>query len=88
MTLMKNGYHDVARDYIVYRDQHKAARESHPTNIRLYRKDGSTKVRFNPMKVASTFETLFRTTSPPPIPIDAINDLTQKVVDRVLEEHQ
>lgn len=27
VTLMKRGYHDIARGYIIYRDQHKALRE-------------------------------------------------------------
>ncbi len=88
VTLMKNSYHDVARDYIIYRDQHKAARESNPANIKLYRKDGSTKVRFNPMKVAATFEALFKEVSSfSDDTIAAINILTQKVVDHVVAMH-
>lgn len=94
VTLMKNSYHDVARDYIIYRDQHKAARESNPSQIKLYRKDGSTKVRFNPMKVSSTFEEIFRSISKiPDGPLDpdiiaSINELTQTVVDYVIEENK
>ncbi len=41
VCLMKTGHHDVARDYIVYRDQHKALREDSPENLRIERKDGS-----------------------------------------------
>jgi ribonucleoside-diphosphate reductase alpha chain len=94
VTLMKNNYHDVARDYIIYRDQHKAARESHPSNIRIFRNDGSTKVRFNPMKVSSTFEKTFREIAgipDGPLPanvISSINTLTEEVISRVVESHQ
>jgi ribonucleoside-diphosphate reductase alpha chain len=94
VTLMKNGYHDVARDYIIYRDKHKAARESNPTNIKVLRKDGITKVRFNPIKVSSTFEEIFRETgkhSDSPLNSDLIlqiNDLTEKVVARVIESQK
>ncbi len=93
VTLMKNGYHDVARDYIIYRDSHKAARESQPSNIRIMRKDGSTKVRFSPMKVSSTFESIFREIAKlpdGPLPLDlivSINELTEKVVSKVVEAH-
>lgn len=92
ITLMKNGYHDVARDYIVYRDQHKEAREAHPANIKIYRKDRTTRVRFNPMKVSTTIENTFRRVleitedvTPKKI-IESVNLLTQKVVDQVIEK--
>lgn len=88
VTLMKLGYHDVARDYIIYRDQHKALRDDSPQNLKIYRKDG-TLVRFNPMKIASTLEEAFRRArhvdgpSPQAI-IEAVNLLTQKVVTRAI----
>ncbi len=93
VTLMKNGYHDVARDYIIYRDGHKAVRESQPSHIKIFRKDGSTKVRFNPMKVSSTFEEIFREIGKSPDgPLEpnlivSINELTRTVVSRVVEAH-
>ncbi|HSX04134.1 MAG TPA: ribonucleoside-diphosphate reductase subunit alpha [Rhabdochlamydiaceae bacterium] len=86
VTLMDQEQHDVARDYIIYRDQHKALREDSPQNLKIYRKDGSL-VRFNPMKIASSVEKAFRLArniegpSPQDV-IEAVNLLTQKVVAR------
>lgn len=88
ITLMKNGYHDVARDYIVYRDHHKEVRKNQPSNMMVYRGDGVTKVRFNPMKIASTIENVFvcleETTSDEHI-VSSVNLLTQKVIDEVVQ---
>jgi ribonucleoside-diphosphate reductase alpha chain len=88
VTLMKNGHHDVARDYIVYRDSHKALREDSPQNLKITRTDG-TVVRFNPMKIASAIEGAFRRTRQiagpaPEETIEAVNLLTQKVVGRAV----
>ncbi|NGX59428.1 MAG: Ribonucleoside-diphosphate reductase 1 subunit alpha [Chlamydiae bacterium] len=87
VTLMDQGHHDVARDYIIYRDQHKQLREDSPQNLRVLRKDGS-KARFNPMKIASTLEEAFRKKYLVEGPstqevIDAVNLVTHKVVVRV-----
>lgn len=86
VTLMDQGHHDVARDYIIFRDNHKALREDSPQNLKIFRKDGSL-VRFNPMKIASSFEKAFRLArnieGPSPFDvIEAVNLLTQKVVAR------
>ncbi len=86
--LMKTGYHDIARDYIIYRDQHKALREDSPLNMKIVRSDGSI-VRFNPMKIASSIEDAFRRTEQMDGPateaiVDAVNLLTQKVVARAV----
>ncbi len=86
VALMKRGYHDVARDYIIYRDQHKALREDSPQNLKINRKDG-LQVRFNPMKIASSIESAFRRSRhiegpTPQSIIDAVNLLTQKIVAR------
>ncbi|MBI3211430.1 MAG: ribonucleoside-diphosphate reductase subunit alpha, partial [Simkania negevensis] len=59
VTLMKKGYHDVARGYIIYRDHHKALRKDDPQNLKVLRKDGS-EARFNPIKISKTIETIFR----------------------------
>ena len=91
VTLMDQGHHDVARDYIIYRDQHKMLRDDSPQNLKILRRDGS-KVRFNPMKIASIIEHAFRKVreiegpSPQDI-IDAVNLLTQKVVARISHYH-
>ena len=45
ITLMKNGYHDVARGYIIYRDKHSEQREDSIHNIKLFRFDESSQVR-------------------------------------------
>lgn len=92
VTLMNQGHHDVARDYIIYRDHHKQLRDDSPQNYKVTRHDG-TKARFNPMKVASTLEGAFRKkekTSGPSsqIIIDAVNLLTQKTVARITHLHK
>lgn len=92
VTLMKLGHHDVARDYIIYRDQHKHLREDSPQNLKVYRKDG-TMVRFNPMKIATSIEEAFRRAEKmedhtPPHLIETVNRLTDLVVNRALELHK
>lgn len=88
IMLMKAGHLDVARDYIVYRDQHKALREDSPQNLRITRSDG-TEVRFNIMKIASSIEDAFRRTQKeegPATPeiIEAVNLQTQKIVAKAV----
>jgi ribonucleoside-diphosphate reductase alpha chain len=91
VTLMKNSFHDIAKGYILYREQRAEARENAPSNIRIYRNDGATKVRFNPMKITSTIENTFRRVHelgdlPTPVEmIQSVNLLSQKVIERVVE---
>jgi ribonucleoside-diphosphate reductase alpha chain len=88
VTLMKLGHHDVARDYIIYRDHHKQLRTDSPQHFKVFRRDGSS-VRFNPMKITSSIVDAFRRAwrieglSSPEI-VEAVNLLTQKVVDRAV----
>jgi ribonucleoside-diphosphate reductase alpha chain len=90
VTLMKNGHHDVARDYIIYRDSRKATREGSSLHLKIYRRDKTTPARFNPMKIASSIERAFRkarkmeenTTDEV---IAAVNVLTQKIVGEMSE---
>ncbi len=90
VTLMKNGHHDIARDYIIYRDSRKAKRDGSPQNLKIYRRDKTTPARFNPMKVASSIERAFRkarkieeqTTDEV---VAAVNLLTQKIVGEMAE---
>ncbi len=90
VTLMKNGHHDVARDYIIYRDERKAKRETSLTNLKIYRRDKTTPARFNPMKIASSIESAFRRArkiddhSPDEV-VGAVNLLTQKIVSEMAE---
>lgn len=85
VTLMKNGHHDIARDYIIYRDERKAKRETSLLNLKIYRRDKTTPARFNPMKIASSIERAFRRAkkieeqSPDDV-LSAVNLLTQKLV--------
>jgi len=88
VTLMKHGFHDVARDYIIYRDTHKDIRTDSPQNLTVERKDGST-VRFNPMKISRTLEHAFRRTyavqeQTPSHMVESVNTLTGKVVDAIV----
>jgi ribonucleoside-diphosphate reductase alpha chain len=88
VILMKMDYPDVARDYIIYRDQHKALREDSPQNVKVRRKDG-TIVRFNPIKVAAQIEEAFRRTRLVEGPSDAsiiesVNFITQKVITKAV----
>lgn len=90
ISLMKSGFHDVARSYIIYRDQHKAIREDSPQNLKIIRRDDESPVRFNPMKVASTIEKAFRSHHEvegltPNHLIEAVNLLTDKVVQNALK---
>ena len=60
ITLMKNDFHDVARDYIIYRDHQRELRAKEAKHITILSADGITKRRFNPMKLSSSLESLFR----------------------------
>lgn len=90
VTMMKHGHHDVARDYIIYRDSRKAKREGAPQNLKIYRSDKTTPTRFNPMKIASSIERAFRRArkiedqSPDEV-VAAVNLLTQKIVGEMAE---
>lgn len=84
ITLMKTGHHDVARDYIIYRDKHKIMRDDSPSKMKIRRKSGRV-VRFAPMKIATAIEAIFyrsefaKTLSPDEL-VDTINLLTHKTV--------
>ncbi len=84
ITLMKTGNHDVARDYIIYRDKHKIMRDDSPSKMKIRRKSGRV-VRFAPMKIATAIEAIFyrsefaKTLSPDEL-VDTINLLTHKTV--------
>ena len=88
VTLMKHGYHGVARDYILYRNKRTEEREQTKPDLKIYRRDRVTPVRFNPMKIASSLERFFRKArniekqSPEDV-ISAVNLLTKKVVDQL-----
>ncbi|MDP1608692.1 MAG: ribonucleoside-diphosphate reductase subunit alpha [Chlamydiales bacterium] len=89
IALMKNGYHDVARDYIIYRDSRKASRQEEAQHLKISRKGKTTPTRFNPMKIASSIERAFRRArrieeqSPDEV-LEAVNLLTKKIVGSML----
>ena len=90
VKLMECGHHDVARDYIVYRDDHKKLREDSPRNIKVQRRDGKKSVRFNPMKISRAIEKCFRATrriedQTPSEVIQSVNILTNNIVNRVID---
>jgi ribonucleoside-diphosphate reductase alpha chain len=90
VKLMQGGFYDVARNYIIYRDEHKENREDSPRELKLYRRDGKTEVRFNPMKIAAAIERGFRDTlkidgQTPDDVINSVNVLTNKVVSRAAQ---
>ena len=85
IKLMQSGNYDVARIYIIYRDEHKLLREDSPRNLKVIRRDGKSIVKFNPVKIASAIERAFRASwnvkgvSPEKV-VDAVNLLTNKLV--------
>lgn len=90
VTLMKNGHHDVARDYIIYRDHHKALRSDDPRNLKIIRKDSASPVRFNPIKIAASIERIFRRVNKiegatPDQIISIVNTLSQQVVEEAVQ---
>lgn len=90
VTLMKNGHHDVARDYIIYRDHHKAVREDDPRNLKVVRKDTDAPVRFNPIKISASIEKIFRRVnkienSTPDEIVSIVNTLSQQVVQEAVQ---
>jgi ribonucleoside-diphosphate reductase alpha chain len=85
VKLMQNELYDVARNYIIYRDEQKAARDDSARNLKVMRRDGRSLVRFNPMKIASAIERAFRASlqidgQTPDEIVDSVNLLTTKVV--------
>jgi len=90
VKLMHAGHYDVARNYIIYRDEHKTLRDDSPQNLRILRRDGKTLVKFNPIKIATAIEMAFRATlkiegETPDNVIDSINLLTNRVVARAAQ---
>lgn len=88
--LMEKGHHEVAKDYIIYRDQHKHLRESKIQNVQVLRSDLKTIVRFNPIKIGSLIERAFRHTlaiegQTPVDVVETVNELSQTVITNLLD---
>lgn len=90
VTMMKNGYHDVAKDYIIYRGKQKEKREGSYHNLKIYRHDGSTLVRFNPIKIVSSVENAFRRSHKidglaSQDVLESIDQITQKIIAECID---
>ncbi|MCI5065089.1 ribonucleoside-diphosphate reductase subunit alpha [bacterium] len=88
--LLEENHYDVGRRYIAYRDERRLRREDSPRYLKVYRRDGSTLVRFNPLKIASAIEKAFRATyklegPTPQEVVDAVNLITANVVKRCVQ---
>ncbi len=88
--LMQEGHHDVVRDYIIYRNKHKALREDSPRHVKILRRDGSSFVRLNPIKIGSAILRSFHLC--PDLEglsteqmMQAVNDLTGYVVANIMQ---
>lgn len=93
VTLMKHGHHDVARDYIIYRDNQKAKRQTPLTSLKILRRDHQAAVKFKPIKLASSIEKAFRgarqiNQETPPEIVHFINELTQTIVEKIAKLSQ
>lgn len=89
-ALMEQGYLDVARDYIIYRDHRKLAREESASHLKVVRRDGS-EVRFNPMKVASALSNAFAHAAQEfneSQVVAAINTISQRIAEIVVQKHR
>ena len=89
VKLMQAGHYEVARRYIIYRDEQKELREDSPRNLKIQRRDGKSFVRFNPMKIGFAVEKAFRASmnidgQTPQDVVDAVNLVTNKVVQRAV----
>lgn len=87
--LYVNGLQDVARDYIVCRDDRKAHRKKSWQSLSVVRRCG-TVVHFNPMKISAALEKAFRATDKtegmtPSSVREEINALTQNIVAEIEE---
>jgi ribonucleoside-diphosphate reductase alpha chain len=90
VALMRCGHYDVARGYIVYRDEHKQLRADSPRNLKVLRRDGKTLVRFNPMRIAASIEKAFRAShqvegQTPAEMVESVNRITDQVVERCVD---
>lgn len=87
--LFETGHKDVARDYIRYREEHKALREDSPKYFKVLRRDGKI-ARFKPIKIAKAIEKRLCLSQKiegetPQSIIDDTNLLTYKVVENAAE---
>ncbi|HEK85784.1 MAG: ribonucleoside triphosphate reductase [Candidatus Saccharicenans sp.] len=88
MVLMKQGYHEVAKSYILYREKHKAIREAKQTGINLerlikdYLNDQDWKVRENSNEGQVSFSGLNARISGEVLANFALNNLYSERIKR------
>jgi len=91
MVLMKQGYHDVAKSYILYRERHKSIREAKQTGLNLerlikdYISDVDWKIRENSNEGVISFSGLNARVSGEVLSNFALNHLYS---ERVKKAHQ
>lgn len=90
VSLMKKGFHEVAKSYILYRNERKKKRELDPAHIKIFRQDKQTQVRFNPIKIASSIERSLRkaeniSEKTPKNLVEIVNSLTEKVIEGAMQ---
>lgn len=89
ISLMKKGFHAVAKRYILYRNERTQKRQQDPSNLKIFRQDRETEVRFNPIKIASSIERALRAghniaDKTPKKLVDTVNKLTSIVVEEAM----
>lgn len=88
--LMEAGYHEVARDYIIYREERQHERESKNAHLQVQRSDGKL-VRFNPIKIVSLLEKAFRAAyhiegNTPADLVEMVNEMSQTIIASLAEQ--
>ncbi|NGX31459.1 MAG: Ribonucleoside-diphosphate reductase 1 subunit alpha [Chlamydiae bacterium] len=88
VTLMDQGFHHVAKAYILYRDERAAKRAA--SQIEVHRKGHTEPVKFNPIKVASKLDRLLQqsTDFDEAKRIASVNFLVQKITNHVTRLHE
>ena len=88
MVLMKRGYHDVAKSYILYRERHKEIREARETGINLerlikdYINDADWKIKENSNEGTVSFSGLNARVSGEVLSNFALNQLYSEKIKR------
>ncbi len=88
MVLMKQGYHDIAKSYILYRERHKDIREARKTGINLerlikdYINDVDWKIKENSNEGAMSFSGLNARVSGEVLASFALNQLYSEKIKR------
>ena len=90
--LMDSGHHNVARDFIIYRDKHNEQRKYKDSLPQVLRSGQKTIVRFNPIKIGFSLERAFRHAFEIEGPTSAdileiVNELSQIVIQNIIDQN-